>query len=91
MRKPVMIGVLFLLVVMGYVVYSTMSPSPYRVEVCLVFNGSTNCKIASGATEEFAMRAAITNACGEIASGVTDTIACQNTLPKSVTWLVRGK
>jgi hypothetical protein len=52
--------------------------------VCIAFNGRSACRTAAGATEEFARRTAITNACGEIASGVTDSIACENTQPTSV-------
>ena len=51
------------------------------------FNGQTSCRTASGATEEFALRTATNNACGTIASGVTDSIACDQSTPKKVTWL----
>jgi hypothetical protein len=57
------------------------------VEVCMEFNGRTNCRTASGSTQEFALRTATSNACAEIASGVTDSIGCERTPPKKVTWL----
>jgi hypothetical protein len=91
MRKPVVIGIAFLALVLGVIVYTTLGSAGFRVEVCIEFNGRTNCKIASGASEEFALRTAISNACGEIASGVTDTIACQGAVPKSMVWLKKGK
>jgi hypothetical protein len=91
MRKPVVIGVLFIVGMLAAIIYSTIGSNPFRVEVCLTFKGQPVCKTASGATEEFALRSARTNACGMIASGVTDTIACENTVPTSVTWLSHGE
>ena len=91
MKKPVIIGLAFLVVVLGVLIYSSMDLSTYKVEVCVEFSGRSTCKVASGTTEEFALRTAITNACGVIASGVTETLACQGAPPKSITWAKRGK
>jgi hypothetical protein len=57
------------------------------VEVCMQFHGAAACRTASGTTEEFALRTATTNACAQISSGVTDSIACENSQPVKVTWL----
>jgi hypothetical protein len=84
MKKPVLIGIVFALAVLGYIVYASMNLAGHRVEVCITFNGRTNCRTAAGASEEFARRTATTNACAQIASGVTDSIACENTPPNSV-------
>jgi hypothetical protein len=53
------------------------------------FEGRNNCRTALGNTKEVALRTAIDNACALIASGMTQTIACSNTPPKSVKWLER--
>lgn len=90
MRKPVLLGIVFLLLVLGVIVYSSMNMSSYRVEVCMEFRGQTSCRTASGASEPDTLRAAVSNACAGIASGVTDTIACEGTYPKSITWLSKG-
>jgi hypothetical protein len=87
MKKPVLVGVIFVFVVLGVLVYSSMNLAKHRVEVCLTFHGNPSCRTASGTTEEFARRTAITNACSQIASGVTDSIACENTAPDKVTVL----
>jgi hypothetical protein len=87
MKKPVVAGILFVLIVLGVIVYSSMNLAKYRVEVCVEFNGRTNCKKASAATEEFAQQAAVSNACGEIASGVTESLACEHSSPVKVTRL----
>ena len=89
MKKPVIIGVLFVVAVLVALVYSTMSMAAHKVEVCMEFNGRTQCRAASGSSEAFAMRSAVSNACAMIAGGVTDTIACESSTPKRVTWIKR--
>jgi len=84
MKKPVLIGIIFALLVLAYIVYSSLNLAGHKVEVCITFNGRSNCRTASGASEEYARRTATTNACADIASGVTDSIACENTPPNSV-------
>lgn len=81
MKKPVMVGIAIVAVILGIMVYSMMDLASNRVEVCITFNGVTNCKIARGATQEDAIRTATSNACGEIAGGVTDTMACLRSEP----------
>jgi hypothetical protein len=86
-KKPVLIGILFVIVVLVVIVYSTMNMARYRVEVCMQFDGRTNCKTTAGQTQEYALRTAKSNACADIASGVTDSMACERADPISVKWL----
>jgi hypothetical protein len=86
-KKAAVVGVVFLLVVIAAIYYSTATLAAHRVEVCMEFNGRTSCRTASGSTEEFALRTATTNACAIISSGVTDSMACDRAVPKKVTWL----
>ena len=69
------------------IVYSTMNMAAHRVEVCMQFEGRTNCRTASGSTRDFALRTAMQNACAEIASGVTDSIKCEHEEPVKLNWL----
>jgi hypothetical protein len=87
MRKPVVAGIIFVLVVLGVIIYSSFNLAKYRLEVCVNFNGKTNCKTASAVSEEFAQQTATANACGEIAFGVTETVACEHSVPAKVTRL----
>lgn len=87
MKKAALIGIVFVLVVIAAIYYSTANLAAHRVEVCMEFKGLTSCRTASGATEQFALRTATTNACATISSGVTDSIACDQSTPKKVTWL----
>ncbi len=87
MKKAALIGIVFVIVVIAAIYYSTANLAAHRVEVCMEFKGLTSCRTASGSTEEFALRTATTNACATISSGVTDSIACDQATPKKVTWL----
>jgi hypothetical protein len=51
----------------------------------MTFNGRTNCASAVGVTEQAAKEGAQTTACGPIASGMDQSIACGRTPPASVT------
>jgi hypothetical protein len=86
-KKAGLIGILVLLAVVGALYYSTASLAKYHVEVCMEFRGQNSCAKASGPTEESTRRSATTTACATIASGVTDSIACDQTTPQKVTWL----
>jgi hypothetical protein len=86
-KKPVLFGVILVIALLGLLLYSSMNTAQHRVEVCMDFQGRRACRIASGASEEYALRAAITNACAQIASGVTETRGCESTTPASVTRL----
>jgi hypothetical protein len=86
-KKAALIGIVFVIVVIAAIYYSTANLAAHRVEVCMEFKGLTSCRTASGSTEQFALRTAMTNACATISSGVTDSIACDQSTPKKVTWL----
>lgn len=87
MNKTVTIGVVFVLVVVAFLVYSSMHIAQYRVEVCIVFHGMNQCRTASADTQEHALRSAQSNACALLVSGVTDTMQCEHLDPVSVKWL----
>jgi hypothetical protein len=86
-KKPVLVGILLFVALLALIVYSSMGTASHRVEVCMQFNGRTACRTTSGSTQEFALRTAIQNACAGIASGVTESITCEQTTPLKVTWL----
>jgi hypothetical protein len=86
MKKPVVLGIVFVAAVIAVLIYSSMSLAQQRVEVCMQFNGRAACRTAAGATKDFALRTATSNACAQIASGVTDSTACERSEPLKVTW-----
>ena len=69
------------------VVWSSMGMTAYRVEVCMAYDGRSACRTASGADKESALRTASDNACAQISSGMTDSMACGRSVPVSVKWL----
>ena len=84
MNKTVAIGIAFLVVVVGFLVYSTMHIAHYRVEVCVNYRGQTQCRTASADTQEHAERSAQSNACALLTSGVTEVMQCEHLTPTSV-------
>ncbi len=86
MKTSVWIGILFVAIVVGFVIYSTMNTGRIRCEVCITFQGRQACRTASAPSRELALRTATENACAQIASGVTDSNQCNNTQPDSVRW-----
>jgi len=87
MNKTVLIGVVFVIGVVAVLIYSSMHVAQYRVEVCVNFQGRSECRTASADTQDHALRSAHSNACALMVSGVTETMQCENTSPASVKWL----
>ena len=87
MKKTVLLAILFVLVVVGFVVFSTLGNARYRCEACMTYLGRSACRTASAQTREQAERTAIENACAQIASGVTESNQCGNTRPDRIRWL----
>jgi hypothetical protein len=80
-KRPIIVGVAIVVIILAVLVYSSMNLAQHRVEACMAFGGNTNCRTASGSTIAFATRTAIQNACAGVASGVTDSIACEQSAP----------
>jgi len=74
-----------LLAVGGFVIYAGFHAGAVRCDVCMEFRGRTACRAVEGATEQEARAGATTNACALLASGVTETMACQRAEPVSST------
>ncbi len=87
MKKPVLLGVIFAGIVLAVLVYTSFGNRKYHCEVCVAYEGRTACRKASAADKEAALRSATDNACAQIASGMTSTMACTAAQPQSVRWL----
>jgi hypothetical protein len=87
MNKTVVLGVIFGVLVLVFLIYSTMHIAKYRVEVCVAFKGRSDCRTASADTEEHALRSAQSNACALLVAGVTEVMQCEHANPTSVKWL----
>jgi hypothetical protein len=87
MKPTVWIAIAFAALFLGAVAYSTFRSQPFRCRVCINFNGQTDCRTASAQSRQDAQRSATTTACAQLASGVTESIRCENTPPQSIEWL----
>jgi hypothetical protein len=63
------------------VIYRSLHAAGYRCEVCIQFDGRSACRTVEGPTELEARSGAINNTCAQLASGVTDSMACERTTP----------
>lgn len=87
MSKTTIIAILFGLAVLGVLIYSSMDLQRYSCEVCITFQGRTNCSTAAGTSEQEAITTATNVACAPITAGMTESIQCSNKPPDSVNCL----
>lgn len=76
-----LLAILAILGFVAFVIWSTMSAQGVECRVCVRFDGRDNCATATAASEEEAVRTAQNTACGPLARGMNDAIACDNTPP----------
>jgi hypothetical protein len=73
-----------LILFMAFIVGRSLRVSGYRCSVCINFRGEGVCRTVDAPTEQEARSSAITNACAFLASGVTDTLACERSAPAKI-------
>lgn len=83
MKPKTLLTIAVILIFAAFLAYTTLSAQKVTCNVCMEFNGRTNCATASHETEIEAVRSAETTACGPITSGMNDAIACGNRVPVS--------
>lgn len=84
MKRSTLITLAVIAVVIGLFFYMSTARATEECTVCMEFNGRTNCATAAGRTPAEATETAHNTACGPIASGMNETIACGNRPPLSV-------
>ena len=62
----------------------TAGQASEECNVCMDFRGRYNCASASAPTQDEAIQTARSTACGPIATGMDETIACGNTQPATI-------
>lgn len=85
MSKAGVIGGIFGIIMVGAVLYLSMGLSQQTCEVCVEFNGRTQCRTASGTDEKTAIITARDNACAFLVMSKTDAFLCGQTQPTKVT------
>jgi hypothetical protein len=83
--KPATRMTVFAVVVLAAILlWSTLQAQRAACTVCVSYNGSSNCAHATAATVKEAQRSAQTTACGTLARGMDQSIACDNATPVEV-------
>ena len=83
MKPKTLLTVAVIVLFVAFLAYSTLSAQKVTCDVCVVFNGQKNCATASHSDELQAIRSAQTTACGPVAAGMNETIACGDRPPAS--------
>jgi hypothetical protein len=84
MKRGTIITIVGLIAFAALLLFNTLSAQKAECTVCVEYNGHRNCATASHANEADAKSSAQTTACGILASGMNDAIACGRVDPVSV-------
>jgi hypothetical protein len=85
MPKAVVVGGIFALLLLGVIVYLSLGLQQYTCEVCMNFQGATQCRTASGADQHTAVQTAHDNACAYLVHSKTEGFLCGQATPARVT------
>ncbi len=81
MKRPTVYSLAAVLAVAALFFFMTTTKAKVQCRVCMDFRGRSNCATAVGPTEQAAREGAQATACGPIASGMDEQIACGRTPP----------
>jgi len=81
MRRSTLLTLIVVVAFAAFLLYSTLTSQQAECRVTVEFNGRSNQATASGANAREAELQARTTACGPIARGMDETIACTNRPP----------
>jgi len=84
LSKAAIAGILFAVLMLGLIVYSTMGLGQYECELCMEFEGRTKCLTVKGESEAQAIQTARDNACSFITIGRAESFRCSQTPAASV-------
>jgi len=84
MKRSTMITLAVLALIIALFFYMSTASAREECNVCMEFQGRSNCASAAGSTAAEATETAHRTACGPIATGMNETIACENREPVSV-------
>jgi len=83
MSRAGIVGLLFLAAIIVFVIGQSLFVEAHSCEICMEYDGRSQCRTVGAATIQQAREGAITNACAFLSSGVTGTIACHDRKPVS--------
>ena len=83
MPKSLLAGIVVLLIVAALIYFAMLGQTAAACEVCIEFNGKTQCRSAKAPSKMEAIKTATDNACAFLASGMNESMSCGRTTPKS--------
>lgn len=84
MKRSTLVTVAVVIAIIALFLYMSVAGATQECTVCMEFQGRSNCATAAGHTAAEATETAHSTACGPLASGMNETIACGNHAPLSV-------
>jgi hypothetical protein len=81
MKPGKLVAALVVAALIAFLIWSTLGAQRVECRVCAEYGGQRNCASASASTREEAARSAQSTACGTIARGMNESIACSNRPP----------
>lgn len=69
---------------LAILIYGSMGTVQAECELCVEYNGRTECRRGSGADQTEAQRAAQKAACAVMATGMAESVNCQRVPPTDV-------
>ena len=85
MSKAGVVGGIFGLLLVSAIVYFSLGFNQLTCEVCMDFQGRTQCRSAAGTNEHTAVQTAKDNACAYLVQSKTEGFLCSQTPPARVT------
>ena len=79
MKRSPLVVLAAIALVAGLFFYMSTANAKQECRVCVEYGGRSNCASAAGATAEQAREGAQATACGPLAHGMNETIACGRT------------
>ena len=83
MKRGTIITLVTIALFGALLLFNTLSAQKVECTVCVEFNGKRNCASASHENENDARQSAQTTACGVLANGMNESIACGRVVPVS--------
>jgi polyferredoxin len=84
MKRSTLITLAVVAAIAALFFYMSTARANQECNVCMEFQGRTNCASAAGVTPAEATETAHRTACGPLVRGMNETIACDNRTPVSV-------
>jgi hypothetical protein len=89
MKRGTIVVILTLVGFVAFLLWTTLSAQKVECTVCVEFGGGRNCATATGGDERASAETAQSTACGTLARGMNESIACGNAVPASRVCRVR--